>query len=124
MVTTRSVFIWVNSFWVDSSAFKERAVLACMAACQEVAAILQSKYGYKFDILHPEFVTIAQYALPDVFTGNGDKVRFWFNKGNIDYSRGFRELEYSNAKSLSDFLDMHERLARIEESLKKRLRER
>lgn len=51
------------------------------------------------------------------FTRDGEKLRLSFQKGNIDYSKGYRELEYSDAKELSSFLAMPERLSRIERLL-------
>lgn len=118
-ITTRNVFVWVNSVWVDSDDFKERAVLDCMSAATEVAAIFCSKYGFKLDLLHPEFAPAPQYAVIDLFTDDGEKVRLSFEKGQgaIDYSKGFRELEYTDAKHMSDFLAMPGRVEHIEKML-------
>ena len=119
--SNKAVTIWVNTFPVESGGIIHRAVLGCMTAAQEVASILVTKYGFKLDVLHPELVTDPQYALPDHFTGSEDKVRYQFSVGAVDYSCGFRELEYWNEKKLLDFLSMPERLRRLETGKKERV---
>lgn len=116
-ITTKNILVFVESFPIEAEDFKEKAVLSCMGDALEVAFILCRKYGFKLDLFHPEYVRVQDYALPDFFTRDGEKLRLSFQKGNIDYSKGYRELEYSDAKELSSFLAMPERLSRIERLL-------
>ena len=118
VVTTQHVIIFVQSFVVGVANFKERVVLACVLSCQEVAAILQVKYGFKLDIFHPKLVTPPQYALPDLLTGaEKKKVIYQFSGGSIDYSKGSRELEFNEAERVSDMLSMPYRQHVMDEKL-------